>query len=121
PAFTTDLTPTLFRLLGHDPVPPQPFFGESLAVVPGEVRPAPRDRMLAASYGSVYGALLDGATRLYVADAIQRREMAFTIGDGAVSGSATPVTPAIRRQGGDLIRATVDAIARQYKFSPPPR
>ncbi|MDQ3169177.1 MAG: sulfatase-like hydrolase/transferase, partial [Acidobacteriota bacterium] len=121
PAFTTDLTPTLFRLLGHDPVPPQPFFGESLAVVPGEVRPTPRDRMLAASYGSVYGALLDGATRLYVADAIQRREMAFTIGDGAVPGSATEVTPAIRRQGGDLIRATVDAIARQYRFSPPPR
>ena len=121
PAYTTDLTPTLHRLLGHDPVSPAPFFGESLAALTGVPRPPVRNRMIAASYGSVYGALLDGATRLYVADAIQRREMAFTIGDGAEPGSAIPVTPAIRRDGGDVIRETVEAIARQYQFTPPPR
>jgi len=121
PAYTTDLTPTLFRLLGHEPVPPRPFFGESLAALPGETRPPPRNRMIAASYGSVYGALLDGATRLYVADAIQRRELAFELGPGAVAGTAIPVTPALRRAGGDVIRATVEAIAEQYRFHPKPR
>ena len=121
PAYTTDLTPTLHRLLGHDPVSPAPFFGESLAALPGVPRPPVRSRMIAASYGSVYGALLEDATRLYVVDAIQRREMAFTIGDGAEPGSAIPVTPAIRRDGGDVIRSTVESIARQYQFSPSPR
>jgi arylsulfatase A-like enzyme len=121
PAFTTDLAPTLYRLLGHEPVAPQPFFGESLAALVGQARPAPRNRMVAASYGSVYGALLNGATQLYVADAIQRREMAFTIGDGAAPGEALAVTPVLRREGGEVIRATVEALARQYQFTPPPR
>ncbi len=121
PAYTTDLTPTLFRMLGHEPVPLQPFFGESLAAVPGETRLPPRNRMIAASYGAVYGALLDGATRLYVVDAIQRREMAFEIGDGPAPGSAVPASAALRRAGGDVIRATVESIAQQYQFSPPPR
>ena len=121
PAYTTDLTPTLYRLLGHEPVPPQPFFGESLAGVAGQPRPAPHDRMIAASYGSVYGALLDGASQLYVADAIQRREMAFRITDGAVPGVPEAVTPALRREGGEVIRSTVEALARQYRFSPSPR
>lgn len=121
PAYTTDLAPTMFRLLGHEPVAPQPFFGESLAGVPGVVRPASRDRMIAASYGSVYGALMEGATRLYVADAIQRRELAFAIGDGPVPGTALAVDPALRRSGERVIRSTVEGLARQYQFSPPPR
>jgi hypothetical protein len=121
PAFTTDLAPTLFRLLGHAPAPPQPFFGESLAQPPGVARQAPRNRMIAASYGSVYGALLDGATRLYVVDAIQRREMAFEIGEGPVPGTAVPVSDTLRREGGAVIRSTVEGLARQYQFSPPPR
>ena len=121
PAYTTDLTPTLYRLLGHEPIAPQPFFGESLAGLPGQLRPAPRDRMIAASYGSVYGALLKGGTELYVADAIQRREMAFRIGAGPAPGDVLAVDPALRRDGSEVIRTTVEAIARQYQFSPPPR
>ena len=30
PAFTTDLTPTLYALLGHEPRPPAAFFGRPL-------------------------------------------------------------------------------------------
>ena len=121
PAYTTDLTPTLYRLLGHEPVPPQPYFGESLAATPGVARPPARDRMVAASYGSVYGALMDGATRLLVVDAIQRREMAFTLADGAAPDTSLAVTPGLRRDGEVVIRSTVEALARQYQFSPPPR
>jgi hypothetical protein len=64
---------------------------------------------------------LDGATRLYVVDAIQRREMAFEIPGGPAPGTAIPVTPAIRRQGEQVIGSTVEGLARQYQFSPPPR
>jgi len=121
PAYTTDLAPTFFRLLGYEPVPPHPFFGDSLASLPGATRPRAADRMVAASYGSVYGALMADATRLYVADAIQRREMAFEIPDGPGPGMAIPVTPAIRRDGEQVIRSTVEGLARQHQFSPPPR
>ena len=121
PAYTTDLTPTLYRLLGHEPMAPQPFFGESLAGLPGQPRPVPRDRMIAASYGSVYGALLKGGTELYVADAIQRREMAFRLGDGPAPGDVLTVDAALRRDGSEVIRTTVEAIARQYQFNPSPR
>lgn len=121
PAYTTDITPTLYRLLGHEPVPPEPFFGESLAGLAGVTRRAAPNRMVAASYGSVYGALLDGATRLYVADAIQHREMAFEIPEGPAPGSAIPVTSAMRRDGEAVIRSTVEGLARQYQFTPPPR
>lgn len=77
--------------------------------------------MIAASYGSVYGALLKGGSQLYVADAIQRRELAFVLEDGAVPGTPEALTPALRQEGGDVIRSTVEALARQYRFSPSPR
>ena len=43
PAFTTDLTPTIYRLLGHEPHSPAPFFGESLARPQGLGRRTGRD------------------------------------------------------------------------------
>jgi len=118
PAYTTDLTPTLYRLLGQEPVAPQPFFGESLAAQPGASAAPVRNRMIAASYGSVYGAVMDDASRLYVVDAIQRREMAFTLTDGAAPGTPLAVTPALRRDGELVIRSTVEGLARQYQFTP---
>lgn len=121
PAYTTDLTPTLYQLLGHDPVSPGAHFGLSLGRPQGNPAPPPRDHMIAASYGSVYGALMNGATSMYVVDAIQRREMAFTIGDGAEPGSPTPVTAAMRVQAAAVIRQTVESIARSYGYTPPGR
>ena len=47
-AYSTDITPTLYRLLGHDPSQPAPFFGESLAQRPGAPPPARAARMVAA-------------------------------------------------------------------------
>jgi hypothetical protein len=119
PAFTTDLTPTLYRLLGHEPRAPAEFFGEPLAHAPGVTPAAPFDRMFAASYGAVYGALLDGGRRYYVFDAIAMRELAFSIGTDARPGEPIPVTGEIRQRGLDVIRRTVDGISRFYRYPPP--
>jgi arylsulfatase A-like enzyme len=118
PAYTTDVTPTLYRLLGHEPAPPAPFFGTPLAQPAGTQLPA-SDRMVAASYGAVYGALLDDATKYYVFDAIAMKEMAFELGD---KRPATPlrVTPDLRQRGIDVIRDTVGAIGRFYRFPTAP-
>ena len=115
-AFTTDVTPTLYRLLGHETQAPAEFFGESLASPVGRTRPAPRDRMVAASYGAVYGALLDGGRRYYVFDAIAMREMAFSIGSDAAPGTQIPVTREIQERGLGVIRRTVDDISHFYRY-----
>lgn len=116
--YTTDLTPTLYQLLGHQVHAPAPFFGESLAR-PLHAPPAGnRDRMVAASYGAVYGALLDGGTRYYVFDAINMRELAFALGSGAEPGTAIALTPDVQTRGMKVIRDTVESIGAFYRFTP---
>ena len=118
-AYSTDITPTLYRLLGHEPSRPAPFFGEPLALPPGTAPPPQRDRMVAASYGAVYGALLANATRYYVFDAVAMREMAFELGPGVEPGKEVPVTPDVRDRGLNVIRGSVESIATFYQFSTP--
>jgi predicted AlkP superfamily pyrophosphatase or phosphodiesterase len=116
-AYTTDLTPTLYRLLGQEPVSPGSFYGASLARTKSADAPAEPSRMLAASYGSVYGAVLDEGARLYVVDAIERREMLFELGAGPEPGVRVQIDPATRRAGGSLITRTVESIARSYGYA----
>jgi hypothetical protein len=115
PAYTTDITPTLYRLLGHEPTAPASFFGEPLARHPGAAPTPRRARIVAASYGAVYGALLDDATRYYVFDAISMRQSQFDLGDGAPR--EVPVTPDTQDEGMKAIRETLAAISTFYRFS----
>ena len=118
PAFTTDLTPTLYALLGHHPRQPAPFFGRPLfhqATAPPPPRTDPQ--VMASSYGSVYAALLDGARRLYIIDGIGLREHAYVI-DGSGAGRATTVSDTDRVRGQRAIRDTVNDIARFYGYRP---
>ena len=116
PAYTTDITPTLYRLMGHEPKAPAPFFGESLAQHPGAAPTTRKARMVAASYGAVYGALLDDATQYYIFDAISMRETQFDLAEGRAPRQV-PVTPDIQEEGLKAIRETVSAISRFYRFS----
>src|SRR4030095_7835282 len=103
------MPPTPYQLRGHDVHAPAPFFGESLARPLNAPPPAAtRDRMVAASYGAVYGALLDGGTRYYVFDGINMRELALALGSGTEPGTAVPLTPDIQTRGMKVIRDTVE-------------
>ena len=75
--------------------------------------------MVAASYGAVYGAVLAGATRYDVFDAIAMRERAFELRDSP-GYKDEPVTPDTREQGLKVIRETVSAIGSFYRFPTPP-
>ena len=119
-AYTTDITPTLYRLLGHEPTQPAPFFGEPLALRAGVAPPLQAPRMVAASYGAVYGVLLAHATRYYVFDAVSMRDMAFELGTGAKPGVEVPMTPDVQEQGLKTIREIVGAIGAFYRFSTAP-
>ena len=119
-AYTTDITPTLYRLIGHEPTSPAPFFGEPLALRAGVSPPPQGTRMVVASYGAVYGVLLAHATRYYVFDAVSMRDMAFELGRGANAGVEVPMTPDVQEQGLKTIRDTVGAIGSFYRFSRAP-
>ena len=119
PAFTSDLTPTLYALLGHEPRAPAAFFGRPLFRMAGA--PAtPRStepQVVASSYGSVYGALLDDARRLYIFDGVDLREYAYDL-DGTGAGRMTSVTEEDRERGQRAIRETVEDIARLHRYRP---
>jgi hypothetical protein len=78
-AFSTDLAPSLYALLGYDPVDLGPLFGRPLFVAPdADVEWRRRQRALvASSYGAVYGTVHDNGRRLSVVDAVDGREHAF--------------------------------------------
>src|SRR5262249_28959344 len=79
--FSTDITPTLYALLGHPPADLGPLFGESLFVQPGTDVAARRREsfLLASSYGAVYGLLRHNGRILYTADALAGRDDAYDL------------------------------------------
>lgn len=117
-AFTTDITPTLYAMLGHVPSPPGPMFGQPLFWPAGEARPkrVADGHLVASSYGSVYGWLTDDGRRLYVADGVDFRDYLFDL-DGTPTGKARPVGADDRRRGQQAIRDAVGDIAKFYRFS----
>ena len=80
--------------------------------------PPPRStdpQVVASSYGSVYGALLDDARRLYIFDGIALREYAYEL-DGTGSGRMTAITDEDRARGQRAIRETVEGVARLNRY-----
>jgi hypothetical protein len=117
-AFTSDLAPSIYSLLGHEPSQPALFVGQALFRRPGAPAIArPRAEVVASSYGSVYGALLDDARRLYIVDGVSLREYAYEL-DGSGAGRAMTVRTADRDAGQRAIRETVSGLARFYNFAP---
>jgi len=111
-AFSTDITPSLYYLLGHRPVVKHELFGSPLFTEGAAERARdPRGSyLLAASYGPVYGILSSGGRRLYVADGVNHHEYVFDLETpGASAPSAGP-------EARDLIRRGILAINRFYHF-----
>jgi Sulfatase len=117
--FTTDLTPTLYALLGHEPRQPAAFFGRPLFLKGDHPRsrPSTAPELVASSYGSVYGTLLDDARRLYIIDGIALREYSYELDDTG-AGRAADVRDEDRARSQRAIRATVEGIAEFYGYRP---
>ena len=75
--------------------------------------------MVASSYGSVYGALLDDARRLYIIDAVSLQEHLYEL-DGSAAGRAVAVDAGGREAGQRAIRAAIDEVSRFYGYRPGP-
>lgn len=115
-SFSTDVTPTLYALLGYRPEQPRALAGSPL-FQPAGVPPLLRDResfLVASSYGAVYGLLQDDGRSLYIADAIEGHDYRFTLGSGG--DRRVGITDSDRSAAHAAIRAQVADLAKWYGF-----
>ncbi len=116
-AFSTDITPSLYYLLGHRPIQPNAMFGRPLFTQNrDEQKPYGRDDYLvASSYAAVYGILGSNGRRLYIADAANHRDFAFDLSSGS---SPISVSDSMRSSGQEQIRKYIFGINDFYRFHP---
>jgi hypothetical protein len=114
-AFTTDITPTLYSLLGHQVRKPTPLFGEPLFVRADDVL-SPRRResfLLMSSYGATYGLLRGNGRLLYVSDRMKGREYHFDLTREPL-GERLGVSDSLRRANQLQIQQQLAAVAAFY-------
>ena len=121
PAFLTDLTPSLYELLGHRPILRHPILGRPLfAFAPGADDATGADQvLLASSYGAVFGILDGGGKRLYVADAVNFEDHLFSL-EGAAGGTRLQLSAEAKRRFDRLIVEKLGELNRYYHFDPGP-
>ena len=119
-AFTLDLTPSLYYLLGHRPTVNQELFGRPLFTETlAEQTPYLRSQyLIASSYAPVYGLLAKGGKSLFIVDAVNRHNYFF---DLAADPKAlhNHVTPRIRDDNEAEIRRQIGLIQGLYHYTPP--
>ncbi|MDQ3398977.1 MAG: sulfatase-like hydrolase/transferase, partial [Deinococcota bacterium] len=119
PAFLTDLTPSLYYLLGHRPIVKSELFGRPLFT---ETQDEGSDYLrehylLASSYGPVYGILGDGGRSLYIADGVSYTDYLFDLRHNPL-GERQPLSDELRLSYQALIRDKLEALNRFYGFDP---
>ena len=117
-AFSTDITPTLYALLGYAPRDLGSLFGRPLFVDP-EADLSWRHResfLVASSYGAVYGMLRDNGQSMYVVDAVDGREYAFDLAHAP--GSRVEVTQTMTNENRRMIQEQLTALAALYQYHP---
>lgn len=120
-AFSTDITPSLYYLLGHRPIERHTFFGRPLFTEKPEEQGPYRQPyyLIASSYAAVYGILHGDGALLYVSDAVNFKDYVFDLA-GFGSG-VSPPSSSMRAEYQELIRKQIEALARWYDFQPPGR
>jgi membrane-anchored protein YejM (alkaline phosphatase superfamily) len=118
-ALSTDVTPTLYALLGHPPADLGPLFGRPLVRLTAAPPAADRGpQLLASSYGAVYVVLRDNGRNLFIADGVNNREYAFDLSQG--TPLRVGVTAEVSSMNRGFIRDHLAGLARAYDFHPAP-
>ena len=115
-AFSTDITPSLYYLLGQRPIEKNELYGRPLFTANAAEQNGYRreDVLVASSYAPVYGILHRGR-ELYVSDAVHYREYLFDLdGEGTRSRDSSATVQARYRE---LIRKGIGDVHRFYRFA----
>jgi glucan phosphoethanolaminetransferase (alkaline phosphatase superfamily) len=117
-AFSTDLTPSLYYILGHSPSLHNEIFGKPLFTETAEEQAMwHRDHyMIAASYAAVYGILSGEGKSLFVADGVNEQDSYWEMDDR--TGRSGFAGSRAQEQGQKLIREGITRINELYKFRP---
>jgi hypothetical protein len=118
-SFSTDIVPTLYRLLDQEIALRGPIVGMPLVYPPNTFPPRERRRgsfLLAGSYGPVYALLQRNGELLYVVDAMNARDYAFNLAGGAPHATPVPVTTGERLGYQRVIAEQIDQIAAFFGF-----
>lgn len=115
-AFSTDITPSLYYLLGHRPVQKNDLFGSPLFTETAAERQRDPDAayLVASSYGPVYGIVSAGGKRLFVADGVNYRTYLFDLNR---AGNALSPDASFEQEQDELIRRQILAIDSFYRFT----
>lgn len=114
PSFTSDITPTLYGLLGHAPKDLGRAYGRPI-IVPRGVAQEPRSEpvLLASSYGAVYALVTDAGRRLYIADGVNERDYAYDLSNMNLP-VRVGITDSQRRAARQFITAQIGELAAAY-------
>jgi hypothetical protein len=118
-SFSTDITPSLYALLGYPSGTHQWPLGRSLFVPPGTDTSWRRREpaLLASSYGPDYAVLSDNGEALYIADGVNSRDYAYDLSE--LKARRVGVTPQMRSERRAFIAARLDTLASLYHFTAP--
>ena len=116
-AFSIDITPTLYYLLGHSPIANseeagKPLFARSAAELASYRR---NDYLVASSYGPIYGILADDAKGFFVADELDGIYQYFDLSRDPV-GMKNIITPELQARYQPIMRQKVQHIADVNHF-----
>lgn len=119
PAFLTDITPTLYYLLGHQPVRASDITGRPLFTSSLAEQAAYRQNsyLVASSYGAVYGVLNSEGSQLFIADGVNYHDYLYEL---TPTGSGSPINLSFSEQVNyrKFIRSGISEIDSLYGFRP---
>jgi hypothetical protein len=121
PAFTTDITPSLYYLLGHTAVVSDPVFGRPLFTYAATQQETYNraDYLIAASDAAVYALVMgngrdDKGQKLYIADAVNEEDYLYDLN----TGNQESLTPKIRTAARKGIAKLIEAINARFAYTP---
>jgi hypothetical protein len=126
-SFSTDITPTLYALLGETPGAHEPrgvrdlLMGSPLLVDPSTDSSWRQHEsyLVASSYGPVYGVISRNGRHLYLADGVESREYAYDLGADR-RDVRVGMTDLERDASRHTIRQQIGELATWYGYSPEP-
>jgi hypothetical protein len=118
-AFSVDITPSLYYLLGHKPTMHNKNFGRPLFTSTQEEQTAylQESYLLVSSYAPVFGILGNKGRSLYIANAVDNRDSFFDLQDDP-AGVHNRVTARLRAENQKLIHDGILSIQQFYNQGP---
>ena len=117
-SFNSDITPSLYYMLGHRPIQKSELLGKPLFMERKEdLFGYQQDNYLvSSSYAAVYGIVSGEGRYLYTADAVNLKDSWFDLSEAQPAARA--VTTSMRATYEKMIRQKIELISRFYKFTP---